>query len=500
MMARKLAALVIGNAAYVSGGTLMNPSNDANDIATKLERFEFSVIRRTNCTFKDMDFVLKGFKASLSTSDVGLFFFAGHGMQIDGENYLAATDTDFTDEIDAKHSSLALNRIIETMEKSPTATNIIVLDACRENPFERAWHRSAATRGLASVYAPKGTLIAFATSPGQVASDGAGRNGAYTESLLKHIEAEDCSIEMMFKRVRNTLSAATKQKQISWEHTSLSGEFYFNLSVGARIDTYSVTAVSDGLYALDPAESAHRMIRDLKSYTWPTQNPAVDTFGAAQANAYSDDALFVIGRNLYQAACGSARSAATYLTNFASKTQGMQPGKRKALLDGVLFEVFFDPKSKLRRKPKEWMSGDVFTLRQMPDLAASFDFITECLSPYAHRFHALPGRGHEVPVHVTTKALSAGKGNLVEGVHLGGANIYWAEPDSWSPFVPEDTEAGHSHSQSLEEFERQLAKDMVVPKHLLKVTYDFDRHAVRTMLVPAGWTARKKVDQDVAPA
>lgn len=498
-MARKLAALVIGNADYLTAGKLKNPTNDAQDVATKLERFEFAVIRRTDCSYKDMDRALKEFKASLATCDVGLFFFAGHGMQIEGENYLAAVDTDVSDETEAKHSSLALNRIIDTMEQSKTSTNIIVLDACRENPFERAWNRSVATRGLAPVYAPKGTLIAFATSPGQVASDGAGRNGAYTDSLLKHIEAEDCSIEMMFKRVRNSLSAATKKKQISWEHTSLSGEFYFNLSMGARIDAYSGMALSDALYVLDPAEPAHQMIHALKSYTWPTQNPAVDGFGPAQANKYSDDALFVIGRNLYQAACGSSRSAATFLANFASKVQGLQPSKRKALLDGVLFEVFFDSKAKLRRKPKEWAGGDVLALRQIPELVPSFDFISECLSPHADRFHAPPGRGREVSVHVTTKRLSGDKGRLIDGVHFGGTDILWVEPDSWTPFDADDPEAGHSHSLSLDSIERHLAKDMVVPRDLLKVTYDFDGRATRKVLVPNGWTTRKKTEQDEAP-
>src|SRR5205823_8843918 len=121
--------------------------------------------------------------------------------------------------------------VIEAMEDTPTDTNIIILDACRDNPFERAWARSSSMRGLAPVYAPKGTLIAYATSPGQMASDGDGRNGAYTSSL-QHLDAVDCSIETMFKRVRNTLSAYTDGKQISWEDTSLAKEFYFNRTVG----------------------------------------------------------------------------------------------------------------------------------------------------------------------------------------------------------------------------------------------------------------------------
>jgi uncharacterized caspase-like protein len=107
------------------------------------------------------------------------------------------------------------------------------------------------SRGLAPVYAPRGTLIAYATSPGQKASDGKGRNGAYTAALLEHIATPDCSVEEMFKRVRNTLSASTAQKQISWEHTSLAGPFYFNLSVAQRITDYGASALSDDLFELD---------------------------------------------------------------------------------------------------------------------------------------------------------------------------------------------------------------------------------------------------------
>ena len=232
-MTRPLSALVIGNAKYLEAGNLKNPANDADDIAAKLEARGFTVTKKIDATHKEMDRALREFKRALKGEEVGLFFFAGHGVQIEGDNYLAATDTEVSDEIDAKHSALSLNRVIETMERAGTSTNIIILDACRDNPWDRAWRRPATSRGLAPVYAPKGTLIAFATSPGQVAGDGKGPSDPVA-ALLKHIDTPDCSIEMMFKRVRNTLSAATSQKQISWKHTSLSGEFYFNLGVGAR--------------------------------------------------------------------------------------------------------------------------------------------------------------------------------------------------------------------------------------------------------------------------
>jgi uncharacterized caspase-like protein len=206
------------------------------------------VVKLTDATFKEMKKALKSFeKAADNGGAVSVFFFAGHGVEVDGVNYLVAKDTEADDKTDIETGALSLNAVISRMEPKDgsTRTSIIILDACRDNPFDRKWRGTP--RGLAPVYAPRGTLVAFATSPGQFASDGAGRNGLYTEALLKHIEEPDLPVEAMFKRVRNTLGAATKQKQISWEHTWLAGEFYFHLSVAASIENYSATTIKDSL-------------------------------------------------------------------------------------------------------------------------------------------------------------------------------------------------------------------------------------------------------------
>jgi uncharacterized caspase-like protein len=147
-----MAALVFGNADYEGGGSLRNPVHDAEDIAAKLKSYGFEVIVATDQTNKDMDKKLKAFKELLERNEVGLFFFAGHGMQIDGTNYLLAVDSDAESETDVKHSSLSLDKVIDVMEESKASTKIIILDACRDNPWERAWNRTAATRGLASVH------------------------------------------------------------------------------------------------------------------------------------------------------------------------------------------------------------------------------------------------------------------------------------------------------------------------------------------------------------
>jgi len=220
---RNLAALVIGNAAYAQVDQLQNPVNDATDMAGRLVTLGFTVQLLPDATTEEMDRALVAFGGVLATSDLGLFFFAGHAFQIDGINFLAGVDTKASDPMAVKYSALHLDRVVDVMKWAPSASeraSIVILDACRNNPFE-GYSRSVASNELAPVFAPKGMLIAFSTSPGEKSKDGTGRNGPYTEALLQHITTQDLPIETMFKRVRNTLASLTNGKQTSWEHTSL---------------------------------------------------------------------------------------------------------------------------------------------------------------------------------------------------------------------------------------------------------------------------------------
>jgi hypothetical protein len=487
-MSRKMAALVVGNADYPGSGKLKNPANDAHDITAKLELLGFSVSKLVNGTNKQMDASLKHFKKNLTDKDISLFFFAGHGMQIEGENYLLALDTDTSTELDAKHSSLSLSKVIDTIGNAASSTNIIFLDACRNNPYERAWARSITLRGLAPVYTPKGTMIAYSTSPGQVASDGVRRNGAYTEALLEHIDAPDCSIENMLKRVRNTLSAATRQSQISWEHTSLADEFFFNLSLGIKITQYSQTALNDSLYVPDDSSPASKMIQELKSATWPRQNPAIDSFTVSQASRFSNDNLFIIGRNIYQSACGHSRSAIAYIRNFQARTVGMPTTKQKALLDGMLLEVFFDSKGQLRTLIRDGHFDDLFELQKYPALEKSFEFISECLVSHGDRFHSIPGRKHSVALNILTKKKGIND-HAVSSINFGSTNILWLQ-DAY--FADKNGQPVQYESLRRTQFESRLAEEMLVPNHLLVVTYADRKSPPDYVQFPRGWTVRKQ--------
>lgn len=485
-MKRKMVALVIGNAAYRGGGVLKNPAHDAEDIAAKLKAYGFNVITVKDASNQAMDRKLKAFKDRLDKNDVGLFFFAGHGMQIEGENYLLATDTDTTDEIAAKHSALKLDHVIDVMNKSTAATKIIILDACRKNPWERAWPRSPALRGLASVYAPKGTIIGFATSPGEVAYDGKGRNGAYTGALLAHIDAPDLPIETMFKRVRNTVAAETGGKQTTWEHTSLSGNFFFNMSLGQFIKDYANTALADSLFVVDVGKPSHGIIKGLKSHNWYTQNDALALLEAATVKKMGNNNLFVLGRNIYQAACGGAHEAIAYVQSFLDKTAGFPRGKRKALLDGMLFEIFFDSHANLRREIKGRYFDEMFDLQKHKALADSFDFIAETLIASRGSFYAVPGKNHELPVSVATTKTKGGY--QVDAVYIDGVDVLHAEEGK-----PAHTKSGSPVyvRRSARELEEQLCGELIVPRRSLKITYTPAAAEKSELAFPLGYTVRK---------
>lgn len=460
----RLNALVIGNAKYDHGAKLKNPTNDADDVAKVLADGGFSVVKLADATFKEMKKALKAFEIDADDGGtVSVFFFAGHGVEVDGVNYLIAKDTEADDKTDVEAGALSLNEVISRMEpkNGSTRTSIIILDACRENPFERKWR--GRPRGLAPVYAPRGTLVAFATSPGQFAGDGTGRNGLYTDALLKHIEEPDLPVEAMFKRVRNTLGAATKQKQISWEHTSLAGEFYFNLSAAASIENYSGTAIKDKTFILDESKRSHRTIKALKSQNWYIQNPALEKLSGEKLNGASADSLFVLGRNILQAANGSANAAEDWIRRFPEHAKGMSQAKRKALLDGILFEIFFDSQGELRKQKKANFFSEAFDLEQYPEFKDSFEFIAGTLVNQAHQMFAVPGKGQTV-----TADVQLGDKNVIEGVYVAGKN-YLSDVDD--PCDSDDDRSLFCRKLPCSKFEDELAQQMLVPRRLLNVVY-----------------------------
>lgn len=475
-------ALCIGNANY-PGDPLRNPANDATDLTQRLEALGFACKLCTDATFRGMDEALKEFASELSGSEVGLFFFAGHGMQIYGENYLTAVDTDFDSEPDAKYSSLPLNKVIDVLEKGDNATSIIILDACRNNPYERRW-RGGQYLGLAPVYAPKGTIIAFATSPGQVASDGAAKNGAFTSALLNHISNQDLTIEDLFKRVRNTLSAATAGKQTSWEHTSLMGDFLFNPAVVTDefIAEYSPLAKADANYHVFSAPLME-IINGLKSHNWYLQNPAVSSLTSVEWRLCHKDDLFVLGRNLYQAACGGSNTAFAYFDDLPRRLGQLEKEFAFHILNGMLYEIYFDSSDRLREDKKAGRIASVFALEGDERYQSSFQFIQQSLKPYYKQLFYIPGCGRSVIVDVVVAPKEEGKFEVRRIIYDTQDVLYAA--DGLTLINAHGFNSSYLQEQPVAEYEMKLASDMLAPLNRLVVTYSDDRAKGGVLLVPA---------------
>lgn len=473
-------ALICGNNDYPES-PLKNAVNDADAFGASLRSLGFQCIICTNAGKKEMNQGLRDFAKNLDDNDVALFFFAGHGMQIDGANYLTAIDTDFQDEGSAKYSSLPLNQIIEIMEDGHNQTSIIILDACRNNPYERRWRGGGETRGLAPVYAPKGMIIAYATSPGQVASDGPGENGAFTTALLHHITTQDISIEELFKRVRNTLSTFTRGRQISWEHTSLMGDFYFNFAIATDdlIAEYSTEAFADESFRLLD-EHLHPIIKSLKSHNWYEQNAAIAKLQKTDLSVAEKDSLFVLGRNIYQAACGNAHVAIDFLDSLDAHFSTMGRNVVFHILNGMLYEIYFDSKGRKRETGKVEMIDRVMVLEDKTAYASSFNFIQQALKPYLKELFYIPGKGKDICVDITTQIMPDNR-RAISGLFYEGDNILYDEKgEAYFDPLKDD----YLTLASREEISVILLQSLIAPSYRLKLNYvDFDNPMV-SLLIP----------------
>jgi hypothetical protein len=225
-------ALVVGNSNYSDSfgyGNLKNPKNDALLIADKLRQAGFSVEMVSDVNNFDFLSAINKFStkiSSLGANVTALFYYSGHGIQVDGVNYLVPTNAEVRDKSDLTIENISANRVMNALEKNISGTNIVILDACRDNPFERAFDRSS-NNGLSVMNAPKGTYIAYSTAPGMLAADGSGANSLFTASLAENLSKQGLSIEEVFKNTRREVAERTNNKQIPWTSSSLIGDFYF---------------------------------------------------------------------------------------------------------------------------------------------------------------------------------------------------------------------------------------------------------------------------------
>jgi len=237
----KKTALVIGNSAYPNA-PLRNPKNDAVAMTATLEELGFEVLSYIDISRSEMRQAIQDFGDLISEKKgLGLFYYAGHGLQYQGKNFLVPVDAKIERSYQIEDECIRADQVLKMMELYGNPMNIIIMDACRNNPYTRSFRDM--TQGLAKPdNAPVGSLVAFATAPGSVASDGEGDNGLYTQELIKAMKIPGLSIEQMFKQVRNRVLDITNNEQTPWENSSLRGEFYF-----AKPKSAPISIATDGI-------------------------------------------------------------------------------------------------------------------------------------------------------------------------------------------------------------------------------------------------------------
>lgn len=259
LWAEERVALVIGNGAYKNVSALANPMNDAADIAQTLRALEFEVIERSNLDRKKMAEAIRLFGGKLDNSSVGLFYYAGHGLQVGGQNYLLPLNAPIATADEVPYESISVNRVLAKMETARNGLNIMILDACRNNPFQgRGGFRSVNT-GLARINAPTGSLIVYATAPGEKASDGVGRNGLFTKHLLQNMTRPGLDVALMLRDTRAAVMQESqrlghKPLQVPWESSSLLNAFCFAGCGATKVEPKQAASVPMFLTA-EPAKT-----------------------------------------------------------------------------------------------------------------------------------------------------------------------------------------------------------------------------------------------------
>lgn len=389
----KTLTLVIGNNEYFEGSKLTNAVSDATGMSQIFERLGYDVIFKINCKASDYTELLDEFETRITEYDSSIFYFAGHGFEVDGENYLAATDCQITsgNKYHYGQTCIRISEILSILKKNSQKVNIVIIDACRKS-FERS-----GGIGFSPIQAPKGTLLAFSTSPNEGASDyGFEGHSVFTGSILRYIGRERLSVEELFKKVRKTVFSLTEGKQTTWEHTSLIGDFYFN--TGQLIYSISIpydeNVVKDANYNNNTDEFG-KLILKIKSYNWDIQNPAIDKILTIPVKSLDKNQQFILGRNLLQSS-GAAFSAEAFMNDIENNIGKYSIDNDNHVLNGILFEIYFNSHADFRKeKTKKHHFDKIIALRKNPDFKNSFTFISQLLESLQYPLIYIPSEKDE---------------------------------------------------------------------------------------------------------
>lgn len=487
---RRQIALCIGNNEYQYDclNKLSCAVNDCVAISEKLTNLKFDVLCYSDADRTTMHKAVDDFEAKLPGYDVAVFYYAGHGFECNGHNLLMPVDTNGIDDGYRHWMALDLDYVINALEgknySNSLKTKIIILDACRQDGNGRGID----SHGFAPIFAPEGTIIAFSTSPGQKAIESNG-HGAYTAALLQSIDLPRVPIENMFKHVREILSAQTSGRQISWEHTSLMGNYCFNEDSIDAFAFYSSEALADKNYYFRTDNPIYEIIEQLKTYDWYKQNPAIQKLSSLPFDAVSANDLFVLGRNIYQAAEGGAWSAQSYIKDFSSNPLDIDI--KKHMLSGMAFEMYFDRNGLLRQKFKNNNYIEILRLLESDDFQMCKTFIAAKLSEESNRIIYIPAAESKIELHLQCEELDVQEnGDIIyniAAIYNQGANIIFSA-DGLSPIDDQDW---YNRAIPFASLRVELAKSLLAPPDMVIITSNIEDQGNHYFALPLNYSLRR---------
>ncbi|WP_131537874.1 caspase family protein [Pedobacter nototheniae] len=490
-------ALVVGIDDYENTTKLDNAVKDAEAISDTLEKLGYVTKLLKDPGIFEFDQAVTDFEDQLRGYDVGLFYFAGHGFEVEEKNLLCGKEMHLTSAFMIKRDSIELDKVLKVMKLSGVKTKIVILDACRK-PFPDGT-RSAAARGFGPVNAPEGTLLAFSTSPGQGANDDNGEgHSRYTAAFLTHIQDEKIPIEVFFKRVRTTVAALSGGVQISWEHTSLIGEYSFNSGQMRHANNmpYPDDAIVDSVYrANSHGTNISDVIRGLGG-NWDHQNAALSNLVSVQLQTIEDKELFLIGRGLVGAFQNNAHSAQGIFNNLGVSLEHRFGSRKTHVVNGMLFELYFDSKGLLRRERHRCACIDLlFTLEHQQAFAECFNLISDQLRPFTRHFPYMPSsQPMTLPVDLELVVIpDRPLWRKLISISINGQDYtFRRRPGSTiSPvFDPEDD---FTRVLSSQEFLKQLSVDLLVPQK--RITINPSNYENFSLVIP--YNEKQRVIKDL---
>lgn len=465
-------ALCIGNNNYEYLSKLKCAAADAEAVHEKLIALGFDSELYIDLELKDLEKKLSACCEKLNDYEVVLLYYAGHGFQVNNDNLIVPIDySDPQDEKLAKRYAFPLDDLMHWLDKYPNRTKIIILDACRTIHGFRGNGNN-----FVPIMAPQGSIIAFSTSAGQTAVEGR-KHGVYTECLLEHIDDPRVSIETMFKRVRTDLVNGKNVQQIPWEHTSLIGDFQLNPNTLFDAAYYSIEAMADCEYIFDRQSKVKSIVDGLKSSNYYTQGDSLERIYDLDFDEVIANDLFVLGRNIYQAACGRCYACRSFIDNIG-KNNRIPYGAQGHILNGMVFEIYYNHHGEYRIRLKNDYAEAVIKNIESEPYYSSCEYISNKLSEENVDVFYIPGQNQKTVIKVVVIVDESVA--VVRDVQYNSHSIFRI---LYERDVPMSINSGIELSRDT--FENGIRKKLTIMPGYLKVVYEgLNSDEINTIRIP----------------